>query len=65
MLSLNVNKTCHMILSIKKIDEKKIEIAGKDVKRTDQVEFLGVLIEDRLSFKNHVSGLQKKVFWHL
>ena len=38
-----------------------IEIAGKEVKRADNVKFLGVLIDNRLSFKNHVSGLQKQV----
>ena len=60
-LSLNVDKTCYMIISNKKIEEKRIEIAGEVIKRTDNVKFLGVLIDDRLSFKNHVRGLQKQV----
>ena len=29
--------------------------------RADNVKFLGVIIDDRLSFKIHVSGLQKQV----
>ena len=41
--------------------KKKIENAGKEIKRADEVQFLGNLIDDRLSFKNHVSGLHDKV----
>ena len=41
------------------MEEKNIEIAGKEVKRTDKVKFLGILIDDRLLFKNHVSRFQK------
>ena len=39
----------------------RIEIADKVVKITDNVKFLGALIEDGISFKNDVSGLQKQV----
>ena len=47
-LSLNVRKTCHMIISNKEKEGKKIEIAEKEVKRIDKVNFLDVLIDDRL-----------------
>ena len=50
-----------MIISNEKIEEIKIEIAGKEVKRTDKVKFFGVLTDDRLSFKKYVSGLQIQV----
>ena len=33
----------------------------KEVKRTEKVKFLGALIDDILSFKNNVSGLQTQV----
>ena len=39
--------------------EENIKIAVKEVKRAANVKSLGDLIEDRLSFKNHVSVLQK------
>ena len=32
-----------------------------EVKRTDKLKFLRVLIDDKLSFRNHVSVLQKQV----
>ena len=41
-----------------KNEEKKFEVASKDVERADKVKFLGVLIDDRLSFKYHVSNIQ-------
>ena len=40
---------------------KKIENTSNEVKRADKVKFLGFLIDERLSFKNHVSGLQNQV----
>ena len=45
----------------KNIEEKRIEITRIQAKRADKVKLLGVLIDDRLSFKNHDSGLQKQV----
>ena len=59
--SLNVDKTCYMIICNKKVKEKKFEINGNVIKGTDRVRFLGILIDDRLSFKDHVRGLQKQV----
>ena len=43
-------------------EAKNIEITGKEVKWTGKVKFLTVLlIDDRLSFKNHDSSLKKQV----
>ena len=36
-------------------------IEGNGVKRAGNVKFPGVSIDDRLSFKNRVSGLQKQM----
>ena len=46
-----------MILCNKKGEKKRIEIAGNIIKRTDKVRFHGILIDNRLSFKDHVRGL--------
>ena len=47
-----------MITSNKEIEEKRIEISGKEVKRADNVKFLSVrLTDDRLLFKIHVSSV--------
>ena len=43
-LSLNVDKTCYMIICNEKVEEKRIRIAGNVNKRTDNVRFLGILI---------------------
>ena len=46
-LSLNVDKTCYMIICKEKAEEKRIEIAGNVIKRTDK--FLGILTDYILS----------------
>ena len=50
-----------MIICQKKTEEKRIEIAGNVIKRTDRVRFLFILIVDRLFFIDHVRGLEKLV----
>ena len=41
--------------------EKKIDNARKKVTRADEVKFLAVLIDDRLSFKNNERKLEKHI----
>ena len=60
-LSLNVAKTCYFIICSKKVEERRIEIAGIIIKRTDKVRFLVILIDDSLFINDHVRGLQKPV----
>ena len=47
-----------MNISNEKKGGKNMDTAGKDVNRVDDVRFLGILMVDRLEFKNHVSGLR-------
>ena len=60
-LSLNDDKIRYMIICKNEVEEKKMEIASNSIKGTDKVEFLGILIDDRLSFNDHERGLQKQV----
>ena len=39
----------------------ELGIDGSQVKATDNVEFLGVVIDNKLNFKNHISKLMKKI----
>ena len=59
-LSLNVNKTSYMIITNKKFNERELKISGSIVGRTNCIKFLGVTIDERLSFSNHVRDMVKK-----
>ena len=60
-LSLNIDKTNYMIITNKKIDEKELRISGRIIKRATSVKFLGVTIDDRLSFAGHVRDVTNKI----
>ena len=61
MLLFDVTKTHNKIICKKKVQEETNETAGNVIKGTDKIKFLDILKDDRLSFKDHVSGLQKQV----
>ena len=45
----------------RKSDQVELGTDGSQVKATDNVELLGVVIDNKLNFKNHISKLIKKV----
>ncbi len=55
MLSLNLSKTNYMIMSSPgkriKVDDSKIQIEGHDINRVESTTFLGVVIDDKMSWK--------------
>ena len=61
-LSLNINKTHYMIFS-NSIDSLPgpVSIDGKDLQRVQYTKFLGILIDDRLSWKFHIDNLCRLV----
>ena len=61
-LCLNVDKTKYMIFSIKdKPPDLNISIANIPIGRTNEHKFLGVHIDDRLTFGVHISKLCAKI----
>lgn len=63
-LKLNVQKTKSMIISNKKNlnnTELKIEIEGIEIEKVDVFKYLGVHIDCKLSFKEHIDNVVKKV----
>ena len=63
-LSLNIDKTNFVIFhsSRKKLpDDIGIKLGKKPVTRTSYVKFLGVLMDENLSWKYHISELTKKL----
>ena len=60
-LFLNLDKCKLVVLPERKSDQVELCIDGSQVKATDNVELLGVVIDNRLNFKSNLSKLIKKV----
>ena len=62
-LSLNVGKTNFMVFCSYNvtIDQVKIELGGQPVKRVKFTKFLGVIIDEKLNWKEHVSLVCSKL----
>jgi hypothetical protein len=62
-LSLNVEKTQYIVFSKRKIapDNNDVKINGERLNRVDSFKFLGVIIDDRLSWKQHIAYIKTKV----
>ena len=70
LLHINVKKCCYMYFSPSKrdngelnadIDSQNLSINNKIIKRVSQTKFLGVIIDDKLSWKPHILSLNKKL----
>ena len=61
-LSLNVNKTNYMIFSNKKcVPDVKIKISNIEIMRVKVAKFLGVLIDEKLSWNEHIALVKSKI----
>lgn len=62
-LSLNIAKTNYMILSQREILGEEIDIRIRNTKliRVNSINFLGVILDDKLKFVEHVDGVCKKL----
>jgi len=61
-LSLNIEKTCFMLISDDELgDLPQVRVSDRVIKRVSQCKFLGVVIDDKLNFKSHVSDLCKSL----
>ena len=63
-LSLNIDKTNYIIFKSPQHSSSKIvsiKIGNLPVKRTSYVKFLGILLDETLSWKYHLTELSKKL----
>jgi len=61
-LFLNINKTCYMVISDSSMsDLPSLMIENNLIARVTEAQFLGVTIDDKLSFKQHVEQLCGKL----
>ena len=69
LLHINVKKCCYMYFSPSKRFSKELDEQGslnlsincKIIKRVSQTKFLGVIIDDKLSWQPHILSLNKKL----
>ena len=53
--TLNVDKCKLLVLPERKAEQVELGIDGSQVKANDNVELLGVLIDNKLNFKSYIS----------
>ena len=62
-LSLNLNKTRYMILSKSKTNEPfSVQINGFEIVQTHIYKYLGVIIDDKLKWHDHITYICRKIF---
>ena len=62
-LSLNINKTNFLVFSLKKkqMSNLKLNIHNQNIQKVNATKFLGVIIDDKLSWFNHVQYVETKI----
>ena len=61
-LSLNVAKTNFIVFSGKKrVDGVRVTIDSKSLEQVDSTKFLGVIIDERLTWKQHICNMKTKL----
>ena len=61
-LSLNINKTNYMVFSNRRyVADVRIQICNVNISRVNVTKFLGVLIDDKLTWKEHIELVKTKV----
>ena len=60
-LTINLNKTSYMIVTNKKINYNfKISIGNQLISRCTQANYLGVMIDEKLTWKYHIKTVKRK-----
>jgi hypothetical protein len=59
-LSLNISKTCYMIFC-QNINDHFIKIDGQSLTRTNTIKFLGLHLDDKLTWKNHIKHVESQL----
>ena len=66
-VSLNIGKTEFMLigsrqrLRLQSNQQIQIEIEGKNISQVEKAKSLGVFIDDKLTWKNHVDEISKRI----
>ena len=63
-LSINSSKSQYMLVTNKKfdLDYFKVSSNNSEIKRNEYIKYLGVLIDNKLCWKNHIDYTCSKIF---
>ncbi len=59
-IKLNVSKTKHLRITFKNVNLKKYTINNVEIETVDRHKHLGVIIDNKLSFNEHIESLVNK-----
>ena len=60
-LSLNLHKTYYIIFSNKSVDNFSIKINRTELHRATNAKILGIIIDEKLTFKEHINTLVSRL----
>ena len=61
-LCLNVSKTCYQLYSRRSPEiSPNVQISGVSISRASNVKFLGIVVDEQLSFKDHIENVTRKL----
>ena len=62
-LSLNLKKTHYIVFSNRRINLAKIDvkISGTNIQRVAEARFLGVIIDEKLTWSSHITAIKQKM----
>lgn len=62
VLTINVKKTCYMTFDhARKPPDSNIRIDGEKIERVTSYKYLGLILDDNLSFKEHIDHVKKMI----
>ena len=59
-LSLNIQKTSFMVIFNMELQRFPLKIRNCELSRVQKAKFLGVIVDEKLNFKDHVNCIQKR-----
>ena len=62
-LALNLKKTCYMIFSKRRLDTSSLQITidGQIIARKNEARFLGVIVDEKLTWSSHIKAIKSKM----
>ena len=61
-LTLNIRKTYYRVFSLKRVpDGIRVVIDGRELEPKSQGKFLGIILDEKLTFRDHVNMITKKL----
>lgn len=60
-LTVNISKTKYMLFNVPRTHDIEVYYGGSTIERVEVFKYLGVLLDEQLKWKEHISGLSSKL----